>query len=196
MSVSLTPATAAGRAVLKNEHLYFYKSHTDDAGARESVRAGGAETRTPGQRHRQPNVEICIWTHTAESIKSAGSIPFLRNFSSEESWARRRSISPITFLRGVHSHGAPGKANSEDYSTFMPNLPNGFISLAVICWIKWVSHLDLPLDQDPPCLPSPLRYKPEQLIKSNHCFETELFHYLWFHLGPLFHNGPLYLSDL
>lgn len=152
------PATAAGRAVLKNEHLYFYNSHSDDAGARRCVgTAGGAETRTPGQRRRQPNVEMCIRTHAVESIKSAGSVPFLRNFSSEESWARRRSISPMTFLRGVHSHGAPGKANMEDYSTFMPNIPNGFISLAVICWINWVSHLDLLLDQDPPCLPSPLR---------------------------------------
>lgn len=99
---------------MKNEHLYFYKSHTDDAGARRSVRpTGGAETRAPGQRRRQTTVEICIRTHTVESINGAGSIPFLMNFSSEERWARRRSISPITFLRGVHSHGAPGKANMQ-----------------------------------------------------------------------------------
>lgn len=37
-------------------------------------------------------------------------IPFLMNFSSEESCATRMSISPIIFLIGAHSHGIPVQA--------------------------------------------------------------------------------------
>lgn len=177
------PATAAGRAVLKNEHLYFYKSHTDDAGARRSVSTtGGAETRTPGQQGWQPTVEIYtilnelqLWGEVGqEEVHLSDHIPLWRALA-RNSWLSKyaRITAHLCLISRMDSS-----------------------LLAVICWINWVTHLDLPLDQDPPCLPSPLRHKPVQIIKSNLCFETAVFNYLWFHLGPLFHNGPLYLSDL
>lgn len=37
-------------------------------------------------------------------------IPFLMNFSSDDSWATMMSISPIMFLMGVHSQGTPVEA--------------------------------------------------------------------------------------
>lgn len=71
-------------------------------------------------------------THKYFIKKNAKIIPFLMNFSSEESWATRMSISPIIFLIGVHSHGTPDKAKMQaGYNTVVlicshipPNVSN------------------------------------------------------------------------
>lgn len=61
-------------------------------------------------------------------MKNAEILPFLMNFSSEESCATRMSISPIIFLIGVHSQGAPDKAKMggllQDYLSYSSILQN------------------------------------------------------------------------
>lgn len=68
-------------------------------------------------------------------MKNTMIIPFLMNFSSDESWATRMSISPIIFLIGVHSHGTPDKAKmwgGGDYHTAVSISPQILPNVSVV----------------------------------------------------------------
>lgn len=73
-------------------------------------------------------------------------IPFLMNFSSEESCATRMSISPIIFLIGVHSHGIPVQATDMFRILQFDKLKiavNNFTWISVRAPRTWIPNISL-----------------------------------------------------